>query len=143
MNDSDDKTLKPIEFIASDADGEALNPYKHSTSPFAFAKSFMQTLGTPEAMVMMRVNGEGMSPEIKTGDFVVIDTSQKELHAGKIYVVKIEGMLMVKRVNAIPGKVIFSCDTNMYPPIQIDTNTPVHEQIHILGQVVFSGRPLV
>lgn len=82
--------------------------------------------------------GDSMSPEIKSGDALLVDTSQIEIIDGVIYAFNYDGQPMCKRLQKI-GKEIKAISTNpLYDPFIIDVSC----QFNIVGRVVGFMRPV-
>lgn len=111
-------------------------------SIYAFRSDFLCRKGSPPEMVLMRVDGDSMAPRICHGDVVLIDQSQTALRPGQIYAVGVEGMVFLKMVSAIPGKVILRSLNDAYPPLEIDTRKNMQESVRIAGRCVWSCRDL-
>ena len=91
-------------------------------------------------MVLMDVFGNSMAPEIKDGDTVLIDQSQKAIIAGAIYALGIEDTIMVKRVERHPRKLVLLSDNKEYAPLYL-----ADEEIggiRIIGKVLWICREL-
>lgn len=105
---------------------------------YAFRSDWINKKGTPTSMVILGVSGTSMQPEIYDNDIVMIDQSQKEIIAGKIYAVGVDEMVLVKYIDAEPGKIILRSKNPEYNPIEVDTKD--QSTIRILGRVVWSSR---
>lgn len=82
--------------------------------------------------------GDSMSPEIKSGDALLVDTSQKEIIDGVVYAFNYDGQPMCKRLQKI-GKEVKAISTNpLYEPFIIDFTC----QFNIVGRVVGFMRPV-
>lgn len=105
---------------------------------YAFQTSWLETKGVAARMVMMDVFGTSMEPEIKDGDTVLIDESQKGILAGAVYAVGIEDTIMVKRLEKHPQTLVLLSDNKTYAPIYLkkeDMNS-----IRIIGKVIWICR---
>ncbi|EGY27092.1 peptidase S24-like family protein [Desulfovibrio sp. A2] len=109
---------------------------------YAFRTDFLLRKGAPSSMVLMRVDGDSMDPYVLNGDVVLIDQSQREPRAGKVYAVGVEDVVYLKRVNAVPGKIILSSYNPDYPPIEVDARGDLSNGIRIIGRAVWVGREL-
>lgn len=69
--------------------------------PFS-RKALRNMCALAEHCVVMSVAGDSMSPLINDGDSILIDKAAKEPQDGKIFVVSLGGVLMVKRMARIP-----------------------------------------
>lgn len=79
-----------------------------------------------------------MEPELKDGDTVLIDTSQKEILAGSIYAVGIDDTIMVKRIEKHPGKLILMSDNKDYETIYLSLSEM--DSVRIIGKIVWISR---
>ena len=93
-------------------------------------------------MVLLRVSGDSMQPDIRHNDVVLIDQGQREPRPGRIYAVSVEDMIYLKIVNAMPGKLILSSANPAYAPIEADTRDQLGDLVHIIGRAVWVGREL-
>jgi transcriptional regulator with XRE-family HTH domain len=109
---------------------------------YAFRSDFLRRKGKVEEMVLMRVEGDSMTPEIKHGDVVLIDQSQRRLLAGRIYAVGVEDVVYLKITNTAPGKVILSSFNRDYRPLEIDTRGDLESNVRIIGRCIWVCREL-
>lgn len=107
---------------------------------YAFRVDFLRRKGQPSQMVLMRVDGDSMAPEIQNGDAVLIDQSQSAPRPGGTYAVSVEDMIYLKVVNAEPGKLILTSHNTAYSPIAVDTRGQLENTVRIIGRVVWLGR---
>ena len=105
---------------------------------YAFQKKWLQEKGVSEKMVLMDIFGNSMEPELKDGDTILIDGSQKDILAGSIYAVGIEDTIMVKRVERYPNKLILFSDNPAYAPISLQNEEM--NRIRIIGKVIWVCR---
>lgn len=109
---------------------------------YAFRTDFLMRKGQPSSMVLMRVTGNSMEPDIKHNDVVLIDQSQCTPRPGLLYAVGVEDLVYLKSVNAEPGKLILSSYNPDYPPLEIDARGDLSNGIRIIGRAVWVGREL-
>ena len=102
------------------AGGNSLQPDDSYEDTYAFSLSWLQQKGNPDCMKLMPVTGESMAPRIEDGDQILVDDSQKDLYEGRIYVVRIDQEIVVKRIAKIPGKVLLTSDNPEAKPGQIE-----------------------
>lgn len=107
---------------------------------FSFQKSWLQAKGQANQMVLMDVFGNSMAPEIKDGDTVLVDQSQRNILAGAIYAVGIEDTIMVKRIEKHPLKLVLLSDNKAYAPIFL-TGEEI-DSVRIIGKVIWISREL-
>lgn len=71
--------------------------------------------------VIITVKGNSMSPTLSDGDFVIVDTNNKEMKDGYIYVINIENQLYIKRLftHPITKEIICKSDNPQHPDFNI------------------------
>ncbi|MEJ7933909.1 S24 family peptidase [Sphingobium sp. AN558] len=95
----------------------------------------------PSDLSIVQVEGESMAPTLADGDEIMVDPHDDaaRLRDG-IYVLRLDGVLMVKRIAIGPRRNKFSVlsDNPHYP----DWSDIEPELVEILGRVVWTGRAL-
>lgn len=109
---------------------------------YAFRTDFLMRKGQPASMVLMRVAGDSMEPEVHHNDVVLIDQSQRTPRPGGLYAVGVEDLVYLKVVNAAPGKLILTSYNAAYPPMEVDARGDLEDGIRIIGKAVWVGREL-
>jgi len=107
---------------------------------YTFRKDWLTTKGNRNKMVLMDIFGNSMEPEMKDGDTILIDESQKDILAGAIYAVGIDDTIMVKRVEKHPNKLVLLSDNKDYSPIYLQGNEI--NSVRIIGKVIWISREL-
>ena len=128
-----------VEAVLSAGTG-SLETSGESERKYSFRRDFLNRKGQIKDMVLMRVAGDSMEPEIKNKDVVLIDQSQTKPRPGSIYAIGVEDMVYLKRVDAKPGKLILYSDNASYDPIEIDTREDLEQQARIIGRVLWISR---
>lgn len=105
---------------------------------YAFHNAWLRTKGVPDKMVVMDVFGNSMEPELKDGDSVLIDESQKDIIAGAIFAVGVEDTIMVKRLEKQPGTLVLRSDNMDYVPVYLKGDEI--NNVRIIGKVVWVCR---
>jgi phage repressor protein C with HTH and peptisase S24 domain len=105
---------------------------------YAFRNEWLRSKGNPERMVLMDIFGNSMEPELKDGDAVLIDESQKDIIAGAIFAVGVEDTILVKRIEKHPSKLVLRSDNKDYAPIFLEGTDC--ESVRVIGKVVWAGR---
>lgn len=93
----------------------ATNPSKH----LAFRKRWVQARNlSPQCLAVLFTEGDSMVPTIPDGSAIVIDKSRTTALDGKLYVIRIDDRLYVKRTQwLINGDLsLISDNTNTTPP---------------------------
>jgi len=106
----------------------------------AFDARWLRALGgRPDMLSLIRVDGESMAPTLNDGDDIMVDRSDAadRLRDG-IYVLRMDDVLMVKRVALAPGRGRFSVrsDNPLYPTWE-DIDPAL---VTLVGRVIWAGR---
>jgi phage repressor protein C with HTH and peptisase S24 domain len=109
---------------------------------YSFRSDFLRLKGKIIAMILVRVAGDSMEPEIKNNDVVLIDTSKNTPQPGNLFAIAIEDLVYIKKLDAKPGKFIFTSANNDYIPLEIDARGDLLNGIQIIGKVVWLARDL-
>lgn len=93
-----------------------------------------------EALSAITVSGDSMFPTLADGDQIVVDAADRARLRDGIYVIRLDGALMVKRLAVNPA-------TRMLSIISDNQTYPSYKDIHpgdveIVGRVVWVGRRL-
>lgn len=107
---------------------------------YAFRSDFLRRKGNPRRMVLMRVSGDSMVPEIFDNDVVLLDQGQTDITPGRLYAVGFEDAIYIKRVDKLPGKVVLHSANPAYPPLSLDLRGDGADQFRVIGRVLWSGR---
>ena len=100
----------------------------------------LQRLGVaPSALSMIVALGESMEPVIRDGDALFVDTADRRLSSRPgLFVVRLDGVLLVKRVARVGLEVRLESDNPAAAPI-----APVRaDRIEVIGRVVRLTRAL-
>ncbi len=140
QSDSNDALFKNVPKVKArlSAGGGSFEVGSEIKGYYGFRKDWLTTKGNVNKMVLMDIFGNSMEPEIKDGDTVLIDESQKDILAGAIYAVGIDDTIMVKRLEKHPNKLVLHSDNKEYSPIYFqgsDINS-----IRIIGKVIWTCR---
>ncbi len=88
---------------------------------------------------LLPARGESMLPLIHDGDMMLVDASDRRPGArGGVYVIRLEGVLIVKRVSMKAGQVAITSDNPDYPPIA----PRAADEVEVIGRVVWLSRSL-
>lgn len=108
---------------------------------YSFHSSFLRRKqGTVETMRLFYVDGDSMEPTLYSGDMIMVNLRQTHISTGGIYLIRLEGELMVKRLENRPGGVLLiRSDNDRYNDIPVDKNDEAID-VEVFGRMVWSCR---
>jgi phage repressor protein C with HTH and peptisase S24 domain len=87
----------------------------------------------------IRARGTSMAPSIEDGDLMLVDQRDRRIHAQPaVFVIRLEGTLMVKRVARSGTMLAITSDNPEAPPI---ASQPA-DAVDVIGRVVWLSRAL-
>lgn len=90
----------------------------------------------PENIRSLRISCDSMQPSLQADDYILIDTSKKNISPPGIFVIFDGVSLKARRLEMLsPGKILVRADNNSYS--QYET-TP--QEINIIGKMIWLGR---
>lgn len=93
----------------------------------------------PSKLSVISVHGDSMEGVLNDKDIILVNHGDREPREG-IYVLRIDGQLIVKRVQRLPGSELHITSTNpAYKPFTINLDK-VPSDFDIVGKVVWYGR---
>ncbi|MGA8241890.1 MAG: S24 family peptidase [Desulfobacterales bacterium] len=105
---------------------------------YAFQTEWLRTKGNTDRMVLMDIFGNSMEPELKDGDSVLIDESQKDILSGAVFAVGVDDTILVKRVEKHPNTLVLLSNNRDYAPIYLKDSEC--ESVRIIGKVIWAAR---
>lgn len=108
--------------------------------PGALSQALLRELGVrPAAASMIRVDGDSMEPTLSDGDEILVDRDRREVRGkGGIFVIRLDGVLMVKRLRAAVGGLELVSDNPTWP-VRLCRGG----EVEVIGRVAWLGRALV
>jgi hypothetical protein len=108
--------------------------------PGALDPALLRQLGVrPAAASMIRVAGDSMEPVLADGDEILVDRDRRRLAARpELYVLRVDGVVMVKRLCALGTEIEVRSDNPSYPP-----RLCAAEEVEVIGRVVWLSRALL
>ncbi len=133
--------LVPKLAIGASAGSGALYDEDSLAGKIGFDEKWLRRMGVdPSKLSLIQVQGESMIPTLLDGDDILVDSGAalKPIRDG-IYVLRMDDVLMVKRVLRGPSQRISVLSDNPSYPDWIDIDPA---QIQIIGRVIWSARTL-
>lgn len=94
----------------------------------------------PSNLHLIYVRGDSMQPALESGQVVMVDTSAAhDAIRDGIHVIQIDGSVLIKRLQRLPGnKIMVMSDNKIYPSFEADLKSG---DIKIIGRVIWhAGR---
>jgi phage repressor protein C with HTH and peptisase S24 domain len=126
---------------ASAGSGSVLDDLVEEVGQIAFQRSWLQRQfhTSSTGLVLIYVRGESMEPTLRSGDIILVDRIVVDPREG-IFVVRLDGSLLVKRLQVYPGKRIEVCSDNpAYKSFELDVRHPP-DDFAVIGRVLGSIR---
>ncbi|CAN5374556.1 hypothetical protein BH10PSE12_BH10PSE12_30540 [soil metagenome] len=128
--------------LGASAGAGSLDEDERTAGTVGFDRAWLRAVGVKaEGLSIIRVDGESMAPTLGDGDDIMVDGDDgaARLRDG-IYVLRLDGVLMVKRIAMGPRRGRFSVlsDNGLYPGWP-DVDPAL---VEIVGRVVWTGRRL-
>ena len=117
------------------AGGGALIEESAPTSYWPWPKRFFQTMDwNPAWFMVLTVTGASMEPTLRSGDKLLVDSTRNNPAVPGLYVLGLEDMAVVKRIELIPGsnpaRLRISSDNQLHHAYETDAST-----VKIIGWV--------
>lgn len=135
-----DIVMIPLVKARLSAGGGSFETHGGLGKEYSFRHDFLARKGNPRNMVLMRVSGDSMQPEIMDNDVVLIDQSKVDIQQGKMFAVGFEDCIYLKRIDLLPGQVILTSTNKDYAPVTIDLNDDSENLFRVIGKVLWCGR---
>jgi Peptidase S24-like len=133
--------LVPRLAIGASAGEGALTDVEALAGKVGFDPLWLRKMGLdPARLSLIRVQGDSMQPTLNDGDDIMVDASAADRAPAKgIYVLRLNGVLVVKRILPVKGGALsILSDNPAFAPLQ-DFDAA---GVTIIGRVVWVGRKL-
>ena len=112
-------------------------------SYFSFRHDWLCRKGDPDKMVLMKVCGDSMEPDIRHGDMVLVDKGKTQIYGHAIYAMGINEEIYVKQVETLPGGTLVLRSRNPeYEPIRVDLRGDLADSVRVIGRVIWCCREI-
>ena len=99
--------------------------------------------GNPDKMVLMKVCGDSMEPDIRHGDMVLVDQSKCQIYGHAIYAMGINEEIYIKQVETLPGgQLVLRSRNPEYSPISVDLHGDLADSVRVIGRVIWCCREI-
>lgn len=139
---SDDVLISRYDARAAAGLGTADNT-GHIVEKVLFSADFIRNKLRRDAknLALIECAGDSMEPALRDGDELLVDTSATEPRSGPIYILRVGGALLARRVQPrMDGTVMILSDNPRYPP---ETITPSDATpLDVVGEVLWRSGTL-
>lgn len=140
MNDSDFVFVPKFDLAASAGNGLLVHD-ESVVDHLAFKRDWVQrSLGLdPACLALIDARGDSMCPTINSGDLLLLDTRQGQVRSEGVYVINLNGALLVKRIRIkLSGIVDVVSDNPQYGCESVSGEEL--DRLLFVGRVVWHGR---
>lgn len=129
--------------IGASAGPGGLAEIEEMGAPMGFDAALLRDLGVGKAgaLSIIRVSGDSMEPTLHDGDDILVDRESRAIRSGRIYVLRLAGLLVVKRLiveRGAPGPFVIRSDNAAHPEIRhFDL-----ADVELIGRVLWCGRKI-
>ncbi len=127
--------------VAASAGGGALIYSEQIVDHLSFKAEWIHNaLGVSvKDLALINVTGDSMEPTLSEGDLILVDMSYRGMKDNAIYVLQLNGSLLVKRLqHRLEGGVLVKSDNPVYDPGAVSGDAI--DSLNIVGRVVWCGR---
>lgn len=127
--------------VAASAGGGSMIHSEQIVDHLSFRADWVRNaLGVPvSSLALINVTGDSMEPTLSEGDLILIDMSYQGVKDNAVYVLSLNGALLVKRIqHKLDGSVIVKSDNAIYEPERIGSEAV--DSLNVIGRVVWCGR---
>ena len=136
-----DYVLVPSHNVQASAGGGSIISDESVVDHLAFKREWItQSLGCqPDKICVIQVRGDSMTPTINDADLLLLDLREISPRSEGVYVIQLNGGLLVKRLSyKLNGAIEVISDNARYGTQTITEKE--HKDLVILGRVVWHGR---
>lgn len=92
----------------------------------------------PATLRLISVSGDAMTPTLREGDLVIVDTSARTIQGGAIFALRVEDGILLRRLERrLGGGIRALADNGRYPPQELQTEEAAG--LDVVGEIVWSG----
>ena len=124
--------------------GSVVDDGEHQVDVLAFKEDWIrrELRATPADLRLIYVEGDSMEPDLRAGDIVLVDHTDTVGRREGIYVIRMDGSLLVKQLQRLPGGVVKLTSRNSaYEPFTVPAERlEEHNGVAVIGRVVWACR---
>ena len=130
-------TEVPLREATGSMGGGSTETGSRTIAYLSFRSEWIRAKGNAKFMSVIRAFGDSMYPTIQDGSVVLVDEGRKQFVRGKIFYIRFDGQMYIKRLVEIEGKIFVTSDNdkNMLSIEDAD-------DFEIIGRCIWTGREL-
>lgn len=134
----------PLYDVRASAGKGALSESENAVDVLAFKEDWVrrELRARPEDLNLIYVEGDSMEPDLRAGDIVLLDHTDTHARREGVYVIRMDGALLVKQLQRLPGGVVKVISRNtVYEPFTV-TVAQLEDPngFAVVGRVVWACR---
>jgi len=133
----------PLFDVRAAAGGGSIVESEHVMDVLHFKEEWIRAelRASPADLHLIFVDGESMEPTLRPGDIILVDRRDQAQRRDGIYVLRLDGTLLVKRLQKLPGgNIKVSSDNKSYDPFTLRLEEMEAQDMAIIGRVIWVGR---
>jgi len=93
-----------------------------------------------EDLGLLKVIGQSMEPDLRSRDTVLVDLNDRNVVTDGIHILRLDGALLIKKVQRLPGKVLrVSSSNSAYESFDISGDDENSRDFQVLGRIRWAG----
>lgn len=134
----------PLYDVHASAGNGTLNNLEQAVDVLAFKEDWVrrELRARPEDLNLIYVVGDSMEPDLRSGDIVLVDHTDTMAQREGVYVIRMDGALLVKQLQRLPGGVVKVISRNpSYETFPVDLKQLANPNgFAVVGRVVWACR---
>lgn len=130
-------TEVPLREATGSMGGGSTETGDRTLSYLSFRTEWIRAKGNPENMTVIRAFGDSMDPTIADGSVVLVDEGRRQFVKNKIYYLRYNGQMYIKRLVERDGHVAIVADNN--PNVYLVSDA---DDFEIIGRCIWAAREL-
>ncbi|MGS0980993.1 XRE family transcriptional regulator [Burkholderia glumae] len=120
--------------LSAGISGYSVEPLNADHAPIVFSRTWYEHNGySPHDLVAIKVHGASMEPGLYDGDWVVVNTSDRNPKDGFVFAVNYDGEAVIKRLFKSDGRWVAASDN---PDKRLYRDWPLTAETFVIGRIV-------
>jgi len=132
-----DYTEVPLREATASMGGGSTETGDRTLTYLSFRTEWIRSKGNPEYMTVIRAFGDSMDPTIRDGSVVLVDEGRRQFVKNKIYYLRYNGQMYIKRLMEADGQLAIVSDNDHNVLLVSDA-----DDFEIIGRCIWIAREL-